>query len=380
MRKVYLDNAATTAIYDEVITEMTSSMRSVYGNPSSTHFMGRTAKSLIENSRKTIAKLLRVSASEIIFTSGGSEADNLILRNAVVNLKATQIITTKIEHHAVLRTINELSIEFNTKISFVDIDENGVVDLVHLRKLLSDENHKSLVSLMYVNNEIGAILDVKKVATICKEYKALFHSDAVQAIGHFDVDLEENQIDFIAGSAHKFHGPKGIGFAYFRKGFGVKPLLFGGEQEKGARAGTEAVHSILGMSKALQISLGDLKSDLEKIKSIKLYFIDQLVKNIPSIAFNALSNDVEKSSHTILSVRLPKDYPFLLFNLDIKGIAVSGGSACQSGSSAGSHVLNTILPIEEAVKTSIRFSFSKNTSKEDLDYTIEVLIDLLKGK
>ena len=380
MRKVYLDNAATTPMYNEVIDEMTTVMKSVYGNPSSTHAIGRTAKSMIENSRKRIAKLLNVSASELIFTSGGSEADNLILRNSVVNLGVTQIITSEIEHHAVLKTAKELSLEFGTKISFVAVDERGEIDIVHLRTLLADESHKSLVSLMYVNNEIGNILDVKKVATIVKEYNAYFHSDAVQAVGHFNLDLQEQEIDFIAASAHKFHGPKGVGFAYFKKGFGVKPLLFGGEQEKGARAGTEAVHSILGMEKALQLAISNLEEDTEKLKEIKSYFMEELNGLFPEIVFNGLSGDLDKSTPTIVSVRLKKEYPFLLFNLDLKGIAVSGGSACQSGSNVGSHVLNTILPIQEAEKTSIRFSFSSMTKKEDIQYTLDVLQEVLKEK
>ncbi|WP_139958177.1 cysteine desulfurase family protein [Flavicella sediminum] len=373
MRKVYLDNAATTPMYDEVIAEMTNSMKTMYGNPSSTHQFGRTAKSAIENARKTIANLLKVSASEIIFTSGGSEADNLILNNAVVNLGVTQIITSKIEHHAVLKTVNELHLLHKVKISFVDIDEKGTVDLVHLRSLLADENHKSLVSLMFVNNEIGNILDVKKVATICKEYKAFFHSDAVQAIGHLPVDLEELAVDFVAASAHKFHGPKGVGFAYFKKGMGVKPMLFGGEQEKGARAGTEAVHSILGMEKALKMSLENLTEDSLYLENLKSDFLVNLQKEIPSVKFNGLSGDVSKSTSTIVNVQLPKEYAFLLFHLDMKGIAVSGGSACQSGSNKGSHVLNTILSETEAIHTSLRFSFSKFTKQEDLQYVIAAL-------
>jgi len=377
MKKIYLDNAATTPVLEEVIEVMSSSMRSIYGNPSSTHQFGRTAKSAIENARKNIAKELNVSASELIFTSGGSEADNLILRNAVVNLGVTQIVISKIEHHAVLNTVKELAIEFGITVSYVDINSYGEIDYVHLRDLLADKGQKTLVSLMYVNNEIGTILNVHKVATICKEYSTLFHSDAVQAVGHFDIDFKETQIDFVTAAAHKFHGPKGIGFAYFKKGHGVKPILFGGAQEKGARAGTEAVHLILGMEKALEISMKTLDSNMGSIREIKKSCISLLKAHIPGILFNGGSEDMVATTVTILNIRLPKDFPFMLFNLDMKGIAVSGGSACQSGSNKGSHVLEAILSSEESKKTSLRFSFSKHTTIEEIQYAVATLRDLV---
>ena len=377
MKGVYLDNAATTAVFEEVIVEMSASMRDNFGNPSSTHQFGRSSKSLIEKSRKNIARNLNVSSSELIFTSGGTEANNLILRNAVVNLGVTQIITSKIEHHAVLKTAKELSIENNISLVFVDTDDKGVVDFVHLRSLLSDTTHKSLVSLMFVNNEVGTIQDVKKISVICNEYEALFHSDSVQAIGHFNVDLADLGIDFISASAHKFHGPKGVGFAYFKKGFGVKPMILGGEQEKGARAGTEPVHAIIGMDKALQISLDNLEADIYKIQNIKKRSLELFRSEIPEIKFNGGSENLKQSTVTILSIRLPKDLPFLLFNLDLKGIAVSGGSACQSGSNKGSHVLESLLPFEDAAKTSLRISFSKLNSIDEITYFITTLKDLL---
>jgi len=380
MRKVYLDNAATTQVFEEVITEMSTSLRVNYGNPSSTHQFGRTAKSAIEKARKNIASKLAISSSELIFTSGGTEANNLILRNAVVHLKVTQIITTKIEHHAVLKTVEELQKDFPVQIKYVETDDRGFVDYVHLRSLLSDITQKSLVSLMFVNNEVGTIQDVKKIAIICKEYTALFHSDAVQAIGHFQVDLNDLGIDFISASAHKFHGPKGVGFAYFKKGFGVKPMLLGGEQEKGARAGTEAVHAILGMDKALAISLENINQDIQEIKFIKKLCIDLLKKELPEIMFNGGSENLKDATVTILSIRLPKEYAFLLFNLDLKGIAVSGGSACQSGSNKGSHVLESLLPLQEALKTSLRISFSKYTTEDDIVYFISTLKKVLEKK
>ena len=380
MKKIYLDNAATTPVYEEVISEMSTAMRSIFGNPSSTHQFGRTAKSAIENARKSIASRLHISSSELIFTSGGTEANNLILRNAVVNLGVTQIITSKIEHHAVLKTVEELQKEFSIELHFVNVDDRGTIDYVHLRNLLADTEHKSLVSLMFVNNEIGTLQDVKKIAVICKEYTALFHSDAVQAVGHFSLNLEELGVDFISASAHKFHGPKGIGFAYFKKGIGVKPMLVGGEQEKGARAGTEAVHAILGMAKALELSLATLKKDIERIYGIKKMCIDLLQKEIPEIKMNGGSQDMEKCSVTILNIRMPLELPLLLFNLELKGIAVSGGSACQSGSNKGSHVLDTLLPFEEAMKTSLRISFSTYTTEEDIQYFVASLKELVEKK
>lgn len=373
MNKIYFDNAATSAIDDEVIDVITKSMQMNYGNPSSTHQFGRTAKSAVEKSRKNIAKLFNITASEIVFTAGGSEADNMIIRNAIHNLGVKKIITSKIEHHAVLHTIDDLEKECQLEVCFVNIDDKGTINLNHLEELLSDNSKKTLVSLMFINNEIGTILDVKKVAQLCKEHNALFHSDAVQAFGHYEVDLQEYPIDFAVASAHKFHGPKGVGFAYFRKGFGVKPILTGGSQERGSRAGTENVHSIVGMEKALELVYTNLEMDIAYISGLKSYFIEQLLKHIPDVAFNGDPQNKVTSNYTILSVRLPVESTMLLFTLDLKGIAASGGSACQSGSLGGSHVLNAILNEEDAQKTSVRFSFSKHNTKDEIDTVISVL-------
>lgn len=380
MRKVYLDNAATTPVFDEVIESMATSMRENFGNPSSTHQYGRTAKSLIETCRKNIAHNLNVNSSEIIFTSGGTEANNLILRNTVLNLGVEKIITSKLEHHAVLKTVNELHIDYGVEVVYVEESNAGVVDIVSLRSLLGTGGKKTLVSLMFVNNEIGTILEIKKIASICKEYNTFFHSDSVQAVGHFDIDLSDLNVDFISASAHKFHGPKGIGFAYFKKGFGVKPMIFGGDQEKGARAGTEAVHSILGMDIALKTCLQSLKNDLQQLLDIKRYCIDQIKSDIPAVKFNAGSDNLETTTVTVLNIKLPKEVPFLMFNLDLKGIAVSGGSACQSGSNKGSHVLEALLTPDEATHTSLRLSFSKFTSKDDINYFVATLKELLSKK
>jgi cysteine desulfurase len=378
MNTFYLDNAATTQIDEQVIEVIHSSMRNNYGNPSSVHQFGRKAKSAIETARKNIAKHLNVSASEIIFTAGGTEADNLILHNAVFNLDIKRIVTSKIEHHAVLHTCNYLEKVHNIVVDYVDVDEFGSVNLAHLKELLSNSNSKTLVSLMLINNEIGNFLDAEKVSEICKGHNALFHSDTVQAIGHFEIDLQKTPIDFIVASAHKFHGPKGVGFAYFKKGFGILPMFHGGDQEKGARSSTENVHSILGMEKALDIALSNLEKDKDTIERLKKYFISELHKISEDIEFNGFSSILNKSTYTILNVRFPLNNDMLLFSLDMAGIAVSGGSACQSGSSLGSHVLLEILSKKEADKTSVRFSFSKYTTIQELDFVLTYLKNNLK--
>jgi cysteine desulfurase len=377
MKVVYLDNAATTPIDPEVIRVMQESMLSNFGNPSSIHQFGRKAKNGVENARKNIAKVFNVSASEIIFTAGGTEADNLIMYNAVNNLEVKRIITSRVEHHAVLHTAEFLREEYKISIEFVNVDDQGDLDLQHLETLLASTKEKTLVSLMYINNEIGNILPWMEIGTLCKEYGALFHSDTVQAIGHYEIDLQQVPVDFITASAHKFHGPKGVGFAYFKKGFGIKPILHGGDQEKGARSSTENVHGILGMEKALGLASQTLESDKAHMNTLKSYFMDKLLQLDGRIQFNGQSSNLEMSSCTILNVRFPISNDMMLFSLDLQGIAVSGGSACQSGSNAGSHVLHEILNEEDEECTSIRFSFSRNTTQEELDYTLDKIKGLL---
>ena len=378
MKAIYLDNAATTKIDEEVLQLMYSSMQENFGNPSSTHKIGRKAKSAVENARKNIAKYFNVTASEIVFTAGGTEADNLILNNAVLNLGVQRIVTSKIEHHAVLHVCEYLARTQNIQLDFVNVNEFGEIDLIHLEELLSDNDAKTLVSLMHINNEIGTILLVDEVSVICKKYDALFHSDTVQAIGHYSIDLKNTPIDFIVASAHKFHGPKGVGFAYFKKGFGILPMLLGGDQERGARSSTENVHSILGMEKALAIAYTNIEKDKNYIESLKQYFISQLKLISKNIEFNGLSSNFKKSSYTILNVRFPIKDEMMLFSLDIAGIAVSGGSACQSGSNKGSHVLLEILKDNDVNNTSVRFSFSKFTTKEEIDETVKALKKLIQ--
>lgn len=373
MSLIYLDNAATTKIDDQVVSLMQASMISNYGNPSSSHQIGRKAKSAIETARKNIAKHFNVSASEFIFTAGGTEADTLILHNAVANLGVTRIISSKIEHHAVLHSLEHLAVTYNIELEYVQLNEFGAIDEGHLASLLQKSDKKTLVSLMHINNEIGTMLDLDNVATICAENNALFHSDTVQTIGHYGLDLQKTPVDFITASAHKFHGPKGVGFAFFRKGFGISPMIHGGSQEKGARAGTENVHAILGMEKAISLAYHTLESDVFYMNELKAYFSSELTSLFPGILFNGQSDNIANSSCSILSVRFPFKNEMLLFHLDLAGIAASGGSACQSGSAGGSHVLAEILDEHAANTTSVRFSFSRFTKKQELNTCLEVL-------
>lgn len=371
MKKVYLDNASTTQLRPEVVQEMTKVLVEDYGNPSSTHSLGRNAKSILELSRKSIAKQLNALAQEIIFTSCGTEANNWIFRSAVKDLKVKRIITSKIEHHAVLHAVQALQAEFGIQVDYVAVKPNGEIDITDLVDLLSRET-KTLVSLMHVNNEIGTILDLDKVGRICEQHNALFHSDTVQSVGKIEMDLQHLPIDFISASAHKFHGPKGVGFAYVKKNSGLQPLFFGGEQEKGLRAGTEAIHQIAGMAKALELSYRNLETESKHISDLKNYLIDQLEVEFPAFEINGNQDGI----YTVLNILLPfsdDKTAMILFHLDIKGIAVSRGSACQSGSIKPSHVLAEMLSNEDLKKPSLRISFSHFNTKEDVDLLIEAL-------
>lgn len=382
MKKIYFDSAATTKLRSEVIYCIANALKTEFGNASSTHSYGRSSKSLLENSRKEIAKHFNVSAAEIIFTSGGTEADNLVLNSCVRDLGVTRIISSKIEHHAVLYTIVELEKQHNIKVQFVDLDECGHVDYDHLATLLTNDSHKTLVSLMHINNEIGNKLDLKRVAELCKQNNALFHSDTVQSAGHLELDFSEIPIDFAAVAAHKFHGPKGVGFAFIRKNTGLKPLIYGGAQERGLRAGTEAVYAIAGMAEALKISYQNLEEESTYITDLKDYFKSKLSEEIKGISFNGSCGDNATSTYTLLSVCLPispEKGMMLLFQLDLKGIACSQGSACQSGSNNGSHVLNQVLNEEDLKKPSLRFSFSSFNTKDEVDYVVEVLKEFVSS-
>jgi cysteine desulfurase len=371
MKKVYLDNASTTALRPEVIQEITHVLQEEYGNPSSTHSFGRSAKNILESSRKLIAKQLNASAQEIIFTSGGTESNNWILRSAIKDLKVKRIITSKIEHHAVLNTVLALQTEYGVEVDFVNLNSKGEADINHLVELLSQQK-PTLVALMHVNNETGTVLDIEKVARLCKQYNALFHSDTVQSVGKTEIDLQKAEVDFIVASAHKFHGPKGIGFAFIRKNPGINPMIFGGEQEKGLRAGTEGVHNIAGMAKALEISYANLEAERRQIRDLKDYFVEKLQTNFPEFKINGNP----EGFYNIINVLLPfsdEKTAMILFNLDMKGIAVSRGSACQSGSIKPSHVLKEMLSEEDLKKPSLRISFSHFNTQEDIDLLIEAL-------
>ncbi|OIQ15389.1 MAG: cysteine desulfurase [Flavobacterium sp. MedPE-SWcel] len=379
MKKVYLDNAATTAIRPEVVTEITNVLNEQYGNPSSTHSFGRNAKGIVETSRKMIASLIGAEAREIIFTAGGTEADNLIIQSAVKDLKIQRIITAKTEHHAVLHTVDMMVKDFNVKVDYINLLPDGKPDIKHLRRLLS-EDVPTLVSLMHVNNETGVIIDLKKIGTICHEYKALFHSDTVQSMGKEAINLTELPVDFIAASAHKFHGPKGIGFAYVRKNSGLRAMIHGGEQEKGMRAGTEATHQVAGMAKALELSLKENEADKKYITDLRNYLIEELKSVFPDfkIAGSTVEQELNDNVlfYTIVNAILPlseEKASMLLFNLDMNGIAISRGSACQSGSVKPSHVLSEILNDEDLKKPSLRISLSHYNTKEDIDLFITAL-------
>ena len=371
--KVYLDNAATTAIHPDVVEAMIPVLQNQFGNPSSIHAFGREVRSLIESSRKKVATLLNTSPAEIFFTSGGTEADNMAIRCGIHDLGLKHAITSALEHHAVLHTLEELAHKGEIKLSLVNVNEQGHVDLNHLEELLKN-NDRSFVSLMHANNEIGTLLPIQQVGELCRKYDAIFHSDTVQTLGHFPHDLSTLPVDFIACAAHKFHGPKGIGFLYINNRVKIKPFITGGAQERNMRGGTENVYGIVGLAKALEISYADMQEDMAHVKGLKNYMADRLKNEIEGIRFNG---DIsENSLYTVLNVSFPKidSAEMLLFNLDIAGIACSAGSACSSGSNVGSHVLRGINA--DMSRPSIRFSFCRFTTKEEIDYTVEKLKEL----
>ncbi len=376
MNRIYLDNAATTPMDKAVVSLMTEMMENQFGNPSSIHADGRGVRTKVEEARKTVAKLLNTSPSEIFFTSGGTEADNMAIRCTIKDLGIKHAITTSIEHHAVVHTLEELAHDGIIKLSFVQLDEKGSVDMLHLAKLLA-ENERSLVSLMHANNEIGNLIDLKAVGELCEKHDAIFHSDTVQTMGHYAHDLANLPIHFITCAAHKFHGPKGVGFLYISHKVKIKPLIFGGSQERNMRGGTENVYGIVGLAKALSIAYEEMQPHHTHIQSLKTYMIESLKAAIPNIAFNG-DIDPEKSLYTVLNVSFPPSEmgEMLLFSLDIAGISVSGGSACSSGSNVGSHVLTGIKA--DPARSAVRFSFSKYNTKEEIDIVVAKLKELIK--
>ncbi|GAB3332701.1 cysteine desulfurase family protein [Larkinella ripae] len=381
--RAYLDNAATTRLDPQVLEAMLPLMTEDFGNPSSIHSHGRKVRTAIERARKTVATLLHTSPAEIFFTSGGTEADNTALRSSIETYGLTHAITSPLEHHAVLHTLEYLAKQGQIKLSLVDVDETGRVDLAHLEELLR-AHPDTLVSLMQGNNEIGNLLDLEAVGTLCLEHKAVFHSDTVQTMGHYRHDLQHLPVDFIVGAAHKFHGPKGVGFLYVnansKSGRGpIHPFVHGGSQERNMRGGTENVYGIVGLAKALELAYAGMDQHRQAIESLKNRMIAQLRERLDGVSFNGRSAHLDESLYTVLNVGLPASdlSDMLLFNLDIAGISASGGSACTSGSNLGSHVLSA-LPHNDPERGAIRFSFSKYTTAEEVDYAVNTLVELFQ--
>lgn len=373
--RVYLDNAATTPLAPEVAEAMIPYLRNEFGNPSSSHYYGRQAKAILETSRRSIAKLLHCVASEIIFTSGGTEADNMAIATAIHNLGVKRIISSRIEHHAVGHTIEEVCSNHSLESCWLNLDQKGNIDLKQLEQLLAENTVPTLVSLMHANNEIGTLLPIERVSEICRKYGAYFHSDTVQTMGHYAMDLSLLDIDFITCAAHKFHGPKGVGFLYVNKKIKAKSIIHGGAQERGFRGGTENVVGIVGLAKAMELAFEDLSAHQHHVQGLKTYMKEQLQSNFPTVAFHGETNP-ETSLYTVLNVCLPPTPKsgMLLFTLDLKGVACSGGSACSSGSNKGSHVLEGIAA--DPSRPNARFSFSRYTKKEEIDFAIQCLKEI----
>jgi cysteine desulfurase len=376
--KVYLDNAATTKMDEEVLKAMMPLLTEDYGNPSSIHSFGRKTRASIETARKKVAKMLNVSPAEIFFTSGGTEADNMAIRQCIETEGITHVISSLIEHHAVEHTLKVLEKDGGVKVSWISFDKKGNIDLTELEDLLKN-NPRSLVSLMHANNEIGTLLPIKEVGELCEKYNAIFHSDTVQTMGHYKMDLREINVHYITCAAHKFHGPKGVGFIYIHHNHKVAPFIHGGAQERNMRGGTENLSGIVGLARALEMCFDEMEAHQKHIMGLKDHMRESLIKTIPGIEFNGeISHD--KSLYTVLNCLFPNhpDAEMILFNLDILGIAASGGSACSSGSNQGSHVLRG-LGID-MTRPSVRFSFCKYNTKEEIDFVVLKLKDLFAVK
>jgi cysteine desulfurase len=375
MHRVYLDNAATTPLDETVWEAMQPLLREQFGNPSSIHWHGRQVRSAIEKARKTVAGLLGTSPSELLFTSGGTEADNTAIINSIEAYGLTHAITSRVEHHAVLHTLEYLEKRGKIRLSFVELDEQGYVEFDHLETLLKS-NPRSLVSLMHGNNEIGNLLDLDRAGALCTAYGAIFHSDTVQTMGHYRYDLQALKTQFIVGAAHKFHGPKGVGFLYVNGDVRIPAFLHGGAQERNQRGGTENVAGIVGLAKALEIAYAGMDEHRRHIESLKTRMMERLREAVDDVQFNGGSASLDRSLYTVLNVSLPPsdDADMLLFNLDIAKISASGGSACSSGSSIGSHVLTALNG--DPNRAAIRFSFSKYNTADEVDYAVAKLAEL----
>lgn len=375
MNRIYFDNAATTALDKEVLDAMIPYMTTYFGNPSSIYSYGRESRLAVENARKTVAKILNANPGEIFFTSGGTESDNMAIASAIHDLGCRHIITSPIEHHAVLHAVEHFDHNDVVTSSFVKILPDGHVDLADLEKQLSSHTKRCLVSLMHANNEIGNLLDIYAAGEICKKYNAIFHSDTVQTVGHYKIDLRSKPVHFATGAGHKFHGPKGVGILYINDNIKIKPMIHGGGQERNMRAGTENVYGIVGFAKALELADANMEKDSDYVQSLKTYMTDQLNQHIKGVQFNGDYNG--KSLYTVLNVSFPKTEKseMILFNLDMQGICVSGGSACSSGADVGSHVIRALNNNPNLVP--VRFSFSKHNTKEEVDVVIGKLKELI---
>lgn len=375
MNRIYFDNAATTPLDPQVLDAMMPYMTEKFGNPSSIYSYGRESRLAIENARKSVAKILNTHPAEIFFTSGGTESSNTAIYAAVRDLGCTHIITSPLEHHAVLHTVEFLKNKGEVELSYVNVLSNGHIDISDLKQLLDAAQGKTLVTLMHANNEIGNMLDLHVVGELCKQYGAVFHSDTVQTVGHFPFDLRNTPVHFITGGGHKFHGPKGVGLLYINENVRISPYIHGGSQERNMRAGTENLYGIVGFAKALELATANYEKDAAYIHSLKLYLLEQLKKNIPGVSFNG--DPLGKSLYTVLSVSFPKTEKseMILFNLDINNICASGGSACTSGADQGSHVIRAINNNPNQV--TVRFSFSKHNTKEEIDTVVEKLKALI---
>ncbi len=377
MSRIYFDNAATTALDPVVLDAMMPFLTEKFGNPSSIYSYGRETKMAIESARKTVARILNANPGEIFFTSGGTESTNTAITAAIRDLGCKHIITSRIEHHATLHTVDHLAHSAQVSLSFVNLTKLGHIDLTHLEELLKESKVRSLVTLMHANNEIGNLLKIKAVGELCNKYDALFHSDTVQTVGHYPFDLKKLPVHFINGAAHKFNGPKGVGILYVNENIRIKPYINGGAQERNMRAGTENLYGIVGFAKALEIATLRHEQDSAYIKGLKTYMAEQLQQTFPDILFNG--DAMGSSLYTVLNVSFPmtEKSDMLLFNLDMAGICVSGGSACTSGANSVSHVIKAIYNGQAANLVPIRFSFSRHNTKKEVDVVIEKLKELV---
>ncbi len=375
MERIYFDNAATTPLDPAVLEAMMPYLTEKFGNPSSIYSYGRETRMAVEQARKSVAKNLGAKPSEIFFTSGGTESSNTILHAAIHDLGCTHIISSPIEHHATLHTVEHLAKTHDLKLSWINILSNGHIDMDHLEQLLNQYQEKTIVSVMHANNEIGNMIDLHEVGALCKKNNAFFHSDTVQTVGHFPFNLKETPVDFITGAGHKFHGPKGVGILYINENIKINPLVHGGAQERNMRAGTENLYGIVGFAKALELASASYEKDSTYMQSLKQYMHDQLVQKIPGVSFNG--DPFGNSLYTLLSTNFPKTdkTDMLLFNLDIHHICASGGSACSSGAQQGSHVIQALK--KEGEIATVRFSFSKNNTRQEIDQVVDILTTLL---